>query len=108
MRFVSIIGLPITLRYYCPIIIQTTTRLILNTIATTKIKSMLILQGTEGLCGLILSLILERVRPEYPQHLLVIEAKKDEDSPKDIEVVKSFIKDAYLLSVSLSLKLRQK
>lgn len=30
---------------------------------------------------------------ECPQHLLVIEAKKDEDSPKDIEVVKSFMKD---------------
>lgn len=35
------------------------------------------------------------VRPEYAQHLLVIEAKKDEDSPEDIEVVKSFIKDPH-------------
>jgi hypothetical protein len=30
---------------------------------------------------------------EYPQHLLVIEAKKDIDCPEDIKVIKSFIKD---------------
>ncbi len=35
------------------------------------------------------------VRPEYPQHLLVIEAKKDEDSLEDVGVVKSFIKDVH-------------
>ena len=35
------------------------------------------------------------IRPEYPQHLLVIEAKKDVDSQEDIEVVKSFIQDPH-------------
>jgi len=33
------------------------------------------------------------IRTEYPQHLLIIEAKKDIDSPEDIEIVKSFILD---------------
>lgn len=32
---------------------------------------------------------------DYPQHLLVIEAKKDMNSSEDAEVVKSFIKDVH-------------
>lgn len=32
---------------------------------------------------------------EYPQHLLVIEAKKDKDCPNDVKVIKSFIQDIH-------------
>ena len=35
------------------------------------------------------------VQTEYPQHLLVIEAKKDKDCPNDVKVIKSFIQDKH-------------